>query len=455
MIQTKSQALKYLYGYIPKDEEYKFPGNSGLKRTKYLLKLLGEPQNKLKVIHIAGTSGKGSTAFFLSTILRSLGFTVGLNVSPHLLDLREQLQINNQLLGRQEFCNYLNEIIPAVEKTAVSKYGAPTYFEILVALAYYIFYKKAVDYAVIETGLGGTFDATNVISRPDKMAVVTKIGHDHTSILGKTLDKIASQKTGIIQLHNAVITIEQHPKNMKIIKKVSSEKKAKLYLITKNNIKNMTLIPTPKFSFKYSGMEIKDIQLLMLGSFQIQNCSLAIASAVLLSQRDKFGLNAEKIKSALNKAIFPGRMQKLLINNKTLIIDGAHNPQKMAVFAKNLAIYFPNQKFTFMIALKRGKDYKNILRYIVPLANNIIITAFFDQTKTQGMSVLAEDPATISKILDHLNFKSYRIYQSSKEALTTLLQDKKEVGVITGSLYLLSEIYPFLIKERGTWNKEA
>lgn len=439
-IRTKREALNYLFGYIPKRRIYMYPGDWGLRRTKYLLKLMGQPQNVPKIIHVAGTSGKGSTAYYISTILRSLGFNVGLSVSPHLLDVRERFQINNKLLNQQEFCKYLNEIYPIIEKVSKTKPEKPTYFEITTALAYYIFGKKQVDYAVIETGLGGLLDATNAVERSNKLAVITKIGHDHTNILGTTLKEIAFQKAGIIKQRNIVVSLNQHPQALRVIKKASLLKKAKLHLISGTETKNISLIPEPKFDFEYSKTIIKNIKLRMLGSFQIQNCSLALAVIILLSQRDGFSVNTIKIKNALKHALFPGRMQKLKINNQTVIIDGAHNPQKMAVFTNNLKLYFPAQKLTFLLAFKKGKDYRAILRYILPLAQKIIVTTFFNQTKSQGFVNIAENPHTIARTISDLNFKDYCVCENSEKALKMLLRDKKTVGVITGSLYLLSEI---------------
>ncbi|MBN1168539.1 hypothetical protein JXA63_01475 [Candidatus Woesebacteria bacterium] len=447
MIKTNTQAIRYLYGHIPSGRKYIFPGGIGLKRTLYLLKLLGSPQNKLKVIHIAGTSGKGSTAFFISTILRSQGFKVGLSVSPHLLDIRERFQINNNLISQKNFIDCLNEIIPAVEETSKTKYGTPTYFEILVVLAYYIFCKLGVDYAVMETGLGGMLDGTNVVSRRDKIAVITKIGHDHTKILGNTLDKIASQKAGIIKPGNIVVTTKQHPKAFGVIKKAAIKNQSKMYVLDRKNVKELSLVPKPTFTFNFENRTIEDIKLQMLGSFQVQNCSLALATAILLSGRDKFILDEKKLKRALGEVEFLGRMQKVVNKGEMIIIDGAHNPQKMKEFTKNLQIYFPDQKFIFLLGFKRGKDYKNILRYIVPLADKIIITSFFNQTKFQGMSVLSEDTKKIAQVLETIGHKKYEIFERSEDALKALIKSKNRVKVITGSLYLISEVYPFLQKD--------
>ena len=179
----------------------------------------------------------------------------------------------------------------------------------------------------------------------------------------------------------------------------------------------------------------------MRGSFQIQNCSLALAATVLLSQRDGFAIDESKVRLALAGAVFHGRMQEIKINGQTIVVDGAHNPQKMRMLAKNLKNYFPEQKFSFMIALKRGKDYKEILRLVVPLASRIIITSFKDQTKNQGTNAASEDAIILAGIFGSLNFTKYVLAPSSRSALDLLLKEDGTIHVITGSLYLISEIY--------------
>jgi len=358
--------------------------------------------------------------------------------------MRERFQVNNRLISKQEFCTYLNEIAPMIEKASRSKFGKLTYTEVTTALAYYIFFRKGAEYVVMETHLGGLFDATNVIERPNKLAVITKIGHDHMHILGTTLKEIAFQKAGIIQMSNIVVTTKQHPQALRVIKKISRVKKAKLYVVKGEETKNVSLVPEPKFDFSYLKRTIKNITLQMLGSFQIQNCSQALATVMLLSERDKFNVSTKKVKYALAHALFPGRMQLFTLKNQAVVIDGAHNPQKMAMFIKNLKAYYPQQKYNFLIAFKKGKDYRSILRYVIPLAQKIVITSFFNQTNFQGFANFAEDPRIIVKVLSSLHFEDYCICENSEEALRMLLREENKVGVITGSLYLLSEVYPKL-----------
>lgn len=233
MIDSFAKAKKYLFDHIPTASPQKFPGELGLKRTKYLLQLIGNPQEKIKIIHVAGTSGKGSVCFYISRLLQTSGFKVGLHISPHLVDVRERCQINNKLIDEKTFYQSLNKIVPYVDQVTKSKYGKPTYFEILVALVFSIFSQRKVDYAVIETGLGGLLDGTNVVSRKDKLCVLTKIGFDHMTILGNTLTQIARQKAGIIQKNNQVISINQQTSVKKVIEKKAKTTGSQLLFIKK------------------------------------------------------------------------------------------------------------------------------------------------------------------------------------------------------------------------------
>jgi dihydrofolate synthase/folylpolyglutamate synthase len=319
VMTTIKQAENYLFSFLPKEVQYKFPGDFGLKRTKYLLSLLDSPQEKIKVVHIAGTSGKGSTAFYLSKLLHSHGKKVGLHLSPHLVDIRERFQINNNLISEQTFCEYLNELQPALQKIEHSSFGKPTYFEVTVALAYYTFWKEQVDYAVIETGLGGLYDGTNVVDNPSKVAVITRIGHDHMEVLGKTLAKIAFQKAGIIHPGNAVITIKQHKNALSVIQKRAKAMQSKLII-----------------AHHLSGVQLQTTAL-----YQLENASLSFATLAFLSKRDGFAISKENVRTVLEKSQFSGRMETITYKKRKVVLDGAHNPQKMSAFLKSLKKQFP------------------------------------------------------------------------------------------------------------------
>ncbi len=431
-IHNFKQAEFFLSQHIPKTSQTTFPGELGLNRAKYFLKLLGNPQEKLKIIHVAGTSGKGSTCYLISSLLTSQGFKVGLHQSPHLTDVTERFQINEKIISKTEFIFYLNKITPIIKMVGKTFHGTLTYFEILVGLAYLIFYEKKVNYAVIETGLGGKYDGTNVVSRTDKLSVLTKIGLDHTNILGETIEEITFQKAMIINEKSQAISIDQDQKAEKIIKEVAEKKKAKLYFMSFPRRRESM---DPLLRGDDNVLEIiKNLNL--FGDYQKENANLALAAVNYLSQRDGFKLNKEKVGAVFQTAHFPGRFDIRKINGKTIIFDGAHNPQKMNAFIDSLVKKFPNKKFNFLIAFKKGKDYLDMLRIIVPWADSIVLTSFF--TENQDMINVSVDPAEIK-----LNAK---IIPDLKKSWKFIL-NKKGLIVVTGSLYLIGEIFK-LIKRK-------
>lgn len=445
-IESFSQAVRFLLDHVPTERGFRFPGELGLKRTLYFLKLLGNPEKKLKVIHIAGTSGKGSTAYLVSLLLSSLGFKTGLTLSPHLMEIRERVQINNQNISKQKFVRYINQLIPSINHMINTRFGAPTYFEIVMALALYAFFKENVDYAVVETGLGGLYDASNAVTNFSKLVVLTRIGHDHTRLLGKTLGAIAFQKAGIIYPQNTVISIWQDHRALAVIEKTVENKMGDIFLI-KNGISFKNVAITEKvttFDFDFLDHRIPDIELGLMGAHQAENASLALAAVSCLSKRDKFLLDERKIRYSLAHAHFPGRFDIQKVNGKLVILDGAHNPQKMKSLTDTLEVLYPKKKFDFLIAFKRGKDYKGALNFVIPLAHTIFITSFFKED--QEFADFSEAPVQIKKTLKRLHFPRYKIVPDIQDALEMAIEQGSSHLVITGSLYLLGEIYPLLKK---------
>lgn len=436
-----SAAKKYLESYIPQTAAGKFPGETGLSRAKELLSVLDNPQNDLKIIHVAGTSGKGSTSYLTSLLLMSHNFKTGLVVSPHLIDLRERFQINNKLISEKLFLRYLTEIVFAIDQISASRFGRPTYFEILVALAFWIFKKEQVDYAVIETGMGGWFDATNVVTRKDKLCLLTKIGFDHMKILGKTLTSIALQKAKIIGEKNVALTIDQPTRKVEQVFQEVARENQTAVIILKKNINYGQLVETTNgiiFNFNFASQSFLSLRLGLKGGYQAQNCSLALAALIFLSRRDKFMLVEKSIRTALQKAFFAGRFQEFELAGKKLIIDGAHNSQKMKSFLTSLTNLYPGEKFYFLVAFKKGKDYKSILRLIFPLAKLIVFTKF---SVSQDVVNLSEDPVVMEKIVarEHKTLAT-KIIDNPILALDFLSQLNGQKIIVTGSLYLAGEI---------------
>ena len=437
-IHTYNEALNFLYKRSAIDPKKKFPGELGIRRTSKFLELLGNPQDKLKVIHVAGTSGKGSTAYLTSKILHSLGIKVGLHLSPHLLDIRERMQLNHKLISKKEFVELLNSLLPTIFMIDKTPLGKPTYFEILTVMSFVLFKNHNIDYAVIETGMGGWYDATNRVTRKDKICVITRIGLDHTQVLGKTIPKIAYQKAMIIKAENTVITINQDKQVGDVINKMVQKRSAVLIEIEKGrNYKNILVDSKGAFfDYSFDSFNLSNLRLGIVGSFQAENCSLALSVVFYLSKRDRFKLRKETIRQVLAKANFRGRFDIFKINGKRIIVDGAHNPQKMKAFTENLREIYKDQKFSFIVAFKKGKEYKKMLAYILLFAERVYLTSF-SHKKTRLTSINPRELATYAEPQDK---KRYIIADNIYTAWQKAFQKKEDI-VITGSLYLVSSAY--------------
>lgn len=422
-------------------------GDLGLRRAKYFMKLLGNPQNRLRVIHIAGTSGKGSTSYLMSHILRSQGFSVGLSISPHVLDIRERMQINNKLPSKKIVLEYFNEILPVILKMDNCKYGMPTFFEINVGLAYYMFAKAGLDYTVMETGLGGLLDATNTVTNKTKVSIITKIGFDHTAILGKKLSDIAFQKAAIIQNGNIVLSAAQHKNVYPVIEKMSEEKNADLSYVLENVSYNDTSASSNQkntFDFEFENLELKNLRLATQGKYQQENCALALACLAKISRRDGFEISETEIRKTLLKTMISCRMETFQINGKTIIFDGAHNPQKMSALIKSLKKIYPDKKLDFLFACKKEKTYKEMLSGIIPIANKIYLTTFSNHS--QDNPRFGKDPTELSKFLINKNFNHCEIITISQQEIVEILEKTNDVIAITGSFFLLAEVRKVLKK---------
>lgn len=436
MIKTFEQSLQYIFSHIPKTEMRKFPGEQGLARIKELLSSLGNPQDQYKVVHVAGTSGKGSTSTIISHGLVSQGFKVGLQMSPHLLDIRERIQINNSLISEEKFVTYLNEIIPAIEKISNGEHGQVTYFEILVTLAYYAFWKESVEYAVIETGMGGLYDGTNVVHREDKIAVITSIGFDHMSVLGNTLSEIAFQKAGIIHSNNTVITTQQEESAQAVISSQAEKMNAPLTVLQPSDIK---LVEVSESGTWYVDTKRKiERHLSLIGKHQAENAQLAIEVVYQLAKRDAWKLDEQKLEQALDVVTLPGRMDFVTYNGKQLLVDGAHNTQKMDAFLSALSQIYPGKKHTFLVAFKHGKDISSMIESIEGLAKEIIVTDFW--VDTQDMLNISEPIETVAS---YVKLVPVTAISGTRQALECALEKDDHV-IVTGSLYFASEIYKLL-----------
>lgn len=395
-------------------------------RTKYdlsimqrLMEYLGSPQESLRVVHVAGTSGKTSTAYYISALLEAAGATVGLTVSPHVDEVNERVQINRVPLPEADFCTELTQFMDLITKSGV----APSYFEALVAFAYWIFAKRGVDYAVVEVGLGGLLDGTNVVNRDDKVCVITDIGLDHTEILGDTIEKIALQKAGIIHHGNKVFMYKQDPAVVAIVNNACAERQASLQLVPSADSIGESSLPL----------------------FQKRNLGLAVQVANFVLQRDhEPALSGAQVHEA-TKAYIPARMERFQRDGTVLILDGSHNAQKLRALIESIRAAYPGRSVAALVAFVAGADsrWQGGVDEIMKLADRIIVTSFRTEQDTPKASV---DPALVAEYCTSKGFQKTTVQPDAATALGELQQTGESVLLVAGSFYLLNRIRPLILE---------
>ncbi len=416
IIQNIQEAHRALQPYVPLVAQLTGKDTT-LDRIVPLMEMLGNPQNNLKIVHIAGTSGKTSTAYYMAALLQAAGRKVGLTVSPHIDSVTERVQINGSPISDADFCEQLGIFLDIVQKLAEQ----PSYFELLYAFAIWAFANQKVDYAVIETGLGGLYDATNVAARADKVCIITDIGFDHVKILGNTLEAITIQKIGIVHAYNPVFMYQQAPEVMKVAKKWTDDHQAPLVTISQEGeatTEQQSIMPMP--------------------DYQKRNWLLARRTYKYIKGRDGLPELSAAALEATQRLQVPARMDVKQVGQKTLVMDGAHNLQKMTAFVGSFKHRYPDIKPAVLVAFKEGKEYELVVPLLAKLASSIIVTTI--QT-SQDLPTRAVDTDVLSKAFtDYSEQLSVEVVADSHEAYQSLLSSECSTLIITGSFYLLAQI---------------
>jgi len=396
----------------------------GLDKTNFYLQKLGNPHFKYPSILVAGTNGKGSVCKALSKILEFSNYKVGLYTSPHLIDVKERIKINEENISEEEFNENIIRLKKIIEKQPVHMY--PTYFEALTIIAFLYFYQKKIDILVCEVGMGGRFDATNVL--PSFIEIITKIGLDHTEFLGKTYKEIANEKAGIIKEKTIVLSAKQKKDAMKVIKKKTKDKNSEIFIYGEDFKGKLLDISQDGMIFNFYGKEkMKNLKTQLLGLHQVENLSIAIETSLILKEKG-YKIKEESIRKAIENINWPCRFQ-LLRKNPYIIVDGAHNVDGVKNLMKNLKRIFPNKKFSFLVGILKDKDYKNMVRILEKYTENIIFT--------KPNSERAVQPEILKEIIN--NKKNVKIIEDPKEAYQ-FIKKTDENWLIFGSLYLSGEI---------------
>ena len=414
---TIEQAMELIHGV-----EWR-GSRPGLARVRELLHRLGDPQDGLQFVHIAGTNGKGSTAAMLASILRAAGYTTGLFTSPYLERFAERMQVNGVPVPDAEFaavCEALQPCIAAMD-------DPPTEFELVTAAAMLWFRRRGCDVVVLEVGLGGRLDATNVIAAP-ACAVITNIGLDHTEILGDTLEQIAREKAGILKPGTRAVSYPQTPEVRAVLHEICAQRGIPLTEADAAAIVPLT-DGVDGQTFTYRGAEYT---LPLLGAHQLRNAAVALETVTALRARG-WRIPDAAVRAGLAQVRWPARFE-LLRRAPWFVLDGGHNPQCAQTVADNLARYFPGRRITLLVGVLADKDFEGIYDALLPLAERIYAVTP-DSPRALTADKLCE------RLADEYHFTAAQPYGSVADALKAVLAEagEKDVICVCGSLYMIGE----------------
>lgn len=402
----------------------------GLANMEELCRRLGNPQDELKFIHIAGTNGKGSVLAYLSTVLHEAGYRVGRYISPAITDYRERFQIGGRPISKAGLCKYLKQVREAARQMEAKGLPHPTPFEIETAVAFLYFLDKKCDIVVLETGLGGRLDATNII-QTSICAVLTSISMDHMAVLGKSLEEIALQKAGIIKDDALVVSALQRPEALQVIEQAAKEHRCRMAVIDGSSIRQVKYgLTKQRFSYKnYRNLEID-----LSGQYQIENAALAVETIDALQEKG-FSVSEEQLRCGLKKTVWPGRFQ-MIGKAPVFVADGAHNEDAAQRLAESIRFYFPDRRILFIMGVLKDKEYDKIIQATYPLAEHII-------TVTPPRNPRAMSGLELAQAVREYH-ECVTVADSLQEAveISYLLagEDKTTVIVAFGSLSFLGEL---------------
>ena len=404
----------------------------GLATIIELCRRLKNPQNDLKFVHIAGTNGKGSTLAYLSTILKEAGYRVGRYLSPTVFSYEEKMQVNERPISKKKLSQLMGCVKQACEEMVADGFSHPTTFEIETALSFLFFIDQKCDIVVLETGLGGTLDATNLIETT-VLSVITPISMDHMWILGKTIAEIAEKKAGIMKHRCPVVSAKQPQEAMDVIVRGARERECTLTIAnTERASKIVYGFPTQSYEYHSTHENYKKVTISLAGTFQIENSILAIEAAEALNENG-FPITKEQILSGLSKTSWFGRLSKVS-DRPLFLIDGAHNEAAARELRNSIEHYFTNRKIIYIMGVLSDKEYDKIIDLTASLASHIITVTTPNNSRALPAYELAQAVKRVNK-----NVTCADSLQEAVE-MSFLLAEKQDLIIAFGSLSYLGEI---------------
>lgn len=418
------EAIAYIHGMYWRGSKL------GLTRTIELCDLLGNPQKNLRFIHVAGTNGKGSTCAMLSRILCAQGYRTGLFVSPYVDRFNERIQLNNEPIPDDELAEIVTEIAPVVD----SMENPATEFEVITAAAFLYYTRKKCDYVVLEVGLGGELDSTNVIDTP-LLSIITAIDYDHMHILGDTIQEIAYAKAGIVKDNGTVLFYGQHPDALPVIEAACQKHHAALHVVDRSTLREGSYDLHGQ-TFDYRGY--RDLKLGLLGRYQMRNAATVIDAVELLREKG-VAISDEALRTGLRETVWPARFE-LLREDPPFFVDGGHNPHGVRGTVETYQRLFPAERATIVMGMMRDKDVSQSIELLLPIARE-----FYTVTPDNARAMPAEELAGL--------IRSYGVTATSFSAVADAIETAARGGAPTlavGSLYMAGEVHEAFrdLKER-------
>ncbi len=422
------EAIEYIHS------TYRFGSKLGLDNISRLMSKLGNPQDSLNIIHVAGTNGKGSISAMIQSVLSESGYKTGFFISPYLERFTERIQIDNKEISKEDLALITNDVKNAVGEILKEGFNHPTEFEIVTAMGFLYFFRKNVDFLVLEVGLGGRYDATNVIKH-SLISIIASISLEHTEYLGDTVETIAFEKAGIIKNNNSVVVYPQEEKIINVIKKQADEKGSTVYL---PNLDDLVVKDSGTLSYRTKNFQIKNFTIKFYGKHQLKNLLVAIKSLEILKNKG-FKISNENFKKGIERASMPGRFE-FIQHYPDIVIDVAHNKEGIDGFTDTIIPLLDHKDLILFIGMLNDKKPENLNVKLLESSKEIYtLTPNSDRAITSvDLKEVIEKKLKTNKIIALNSYKeAVRIAQS---------RDKMTISAFIGSFYMVGEIRTLLKK---------
>ncbi|MDW7676722.1 MAG: folylpolyglutamate synthase/dihydrofolate synthase family protein [Bacillota bacterium] len=433
-----NEALEYIHG------TYQFGSKLGLTNIKTLLKKLGNPEEGLRVIHVAGTNGKGSVCSMLQSILTAAGYKTGLYTSPYIQRFNERIRIGEEMIPDDDLAMMTAEVKVAVDAMLSEGLTHPTEFEVVTAIGFLYFAREQVDVLVLEVGLGGRLDATNVVNHP-MVSVITPVDYDHMEYLGDTLAAIAGEKAGIIKTDCPVVVGQQLPEALEVIRAKTVQLGAPCYLAVPEAITvHESRLHGQVFSATLNGVSYDHLRVALPGLHQVDNCLVALQVLQLLQQESGFAIPEEALRKGLDTVHWMGRLE-ILQYDPLFILDGAHNLSGARSLAGSIQLLLPDQPVTLLTGMMADKDVRGFLKILLPKVSQVVVTRP-DNPRAMAAETLA---LVITDSFSH-EVKEVHVEAEPERAVEKALAITPKDGAVicAGSLYLLGSVRQWVLEGR-------